>query len=1022
MRFILWITTLSGLLALAPVLPVRAATDDSLDEKTTEKQDQQKDKKEEKEEKETAEELTLERLFPEKSFFGPSARATAFSHDGRYAAYLYRPYIERRHGSDLWIYDVKTGESRRITSVSVMAEFQQATRKVREDRIKKAKKKRKAEKGKNGSKTEDKSENSQPGIIAEVSGQWQGLIKGGGEELGLPPEGLPFMLHLEVRQDGSVAGTIVAALTTATITDGNYDTETATLTCTFTEPDSGTTAVLSATIKGDTMKGKVTVESLGVTLDVTADRTAEYEDSTDANDADDSSADHADKDDTEAGKKDDTGDKKKEKEIEEEKDLGDVVLEDDADDKKAPRYGGVNSFSWAPEADELIFVSGGDLYRFFVDSGEIERLTRTKESEFDVQYLPDGSGYTFRRGGGVMKVVFGSSLIMEIDPKLPGGESMDGYRLSPDGNRMVFLTSTGWNWGNVGRKINIVNYRNRFAQVTQVPRHMSDDPFPDVSRSVYLYDLQRHFDEVSKLHKVYSRKLTGPRDVINVPQWSEDSTKIAFASYEQKSGLVTILESAWPYPEEKAEDNNSEETDETSPGINSDGENNEDAAAENADDSQQESAEKEKTDENAENKDEAEEPTKPEDARVIYRFLHNGGPTTPDMIRPQYLDDNKRLVFVTEISGFRHLHVLDPTYEQLDQLTRGRFEVYPLRMSHDRCLLFVTSTKENPAQRNIYKVDLHSGEMVRLDDRDGTFSTVAVSDDGEHVLANFVDYGFPRELLAWDVPDGETKILTDSHTEEAHKLTKFIPEYFNFENRHGQTIYGRMFKPDDWSPEDKRPLIIYVYGGPLGTTKMITRGSFSSSSYFFHYYMAKKHGYVTCTIDPRGASGFGGLFEKSNYEQVGKPQVEDLVDCVNWFVENQGVDPKRVGVHGWSFGGFQTQMCMYTQPDVFACGIAGAGPTEWENYNSWYSTGTVGPSRTGKTDLARFSLLPLAKNLKGHLLLIHGMEDSNVLYQDTVRVYRELLKAGKETLVDLFLDPTGGHGLGGDVKTIGRMR
>ena len=113
---------------------------------------------------------------------------------------------------------------------------------------------------------------------------------------------------------------------------------------------------------------------------------------------------------------------------------------------------------------------------------------------------------------------------------------------------------------------------------------------------------------------------------------------------------------------------------------------------------------------------------------------------------------------------------------------------------------------------------------------------------------------------------------------------------------------------------------------------------------------------------------------------------------------------------------------MYTAPDVFKVGIAGAGPTEWENYNSWYSTGTIGKSREGKTDLAKYSLLPLAKNLKGRLLLVHGMEDPNVLYQDTVRVYRELLKADKETLVELFLDPTGGHGLGGDVTTLRRYR
>jgi len=312
--------------------------------------------------------------------------------------------------------------------------------------------------------------------------------------------------------------------------------------------------------------------------------------------------------------------------------------------------------------------------------------------------------------------------------------------------------------------------------------------------------------------------------------------------------------------------------------------------------------------------------------------------------------------------------------------------------------------------------------VARLSAEEGNYASVAVSDDASHVLATHADFGSPRELVAIQPSaDASTTVrLTDSHPEEAHELTDAAPEYFTFENRHGQQIHGHMFKPDDWTPEDERPLLIYVYGGPLGERKMATRGSFSAPSYFFARYMAKEHGWVTATIDPRGASGYGAVFEKASFEQVGKPQTEDLVDGARWLVENAGVDEDRMALHGWSFGGFQTQMVMYTEPDVFAAGIAGAGPTEWHNYNSWYSTGTIGENRPGRTDLEEFSLLPLAKNLEGQLLLVHGVEDSNVLYQDTMRVYRELLNAGKETLVELFIDPTGGHGLGGDVDTYQR--
>ncbi len=109
---------------------------------------------------------------------------------------------------------------------------------------------------------------------------------------------------------------------------------------------------------------------------------------------------------------------------------------------------------------------------------------------------------------------------------------------------------------------------------------------------------------------------------------------------------------------------------------------------------------------------------------------------------------------------------------------------------------------------------------------------------------------------------------------------------------------------------------------------------------------------------------------------------------------------------------------MYTAPDVFTLGIAGAGPTEWQNYNTWYSTGVIGPVPNGKAeDLDKYSLTYLAKNLRGPLLLLHGMEDTNVLFQDTVKVYRKLLQAGKGPLVELAIDPTGGHGMGGDMDT-----
>jgi dipeptidyl aminopeptidase/acylaminoacyl peptidase len=781
--------------------------------------------------------LTLENLFPKKGFFGPSAADLSISRTGRYAAWLHRPYLERRHGNDLYLLEFATGTVRRATDATVLATFQASAREVLADRAEKAKKRKADEKA----------------------------------------------------------------------------------------------------------ADKAAAEGAGA-AEQTADDAARQR-------ARDNM--HVDQ----------------------------SVGEKDADDEKAPRYSGIGSVIWAPdERDELLFTAERDLYRYLVAEDRIERLTRTSERVSRPAWLPDASGYTYLDEGRLVRVRFGSHLFEEIQPRLPAGETLTGYELSPDGQRVVFVTRKG-EARSGGRTVKIARYTDRFMDVREVPRTVSDDPIPKTESFFYLYELSGVMQENGPLYRIHEFDTTGPRDVVQTPQWAPDSSRVVFATFEQGSSQVVILQAEFPTGDRVAELAKA-------------------AAA----------------------KDKDRKPHDPiaHDAAVLYRFLHDGGPNTPRMIAPQYLADSREVLFLSEQSGFRHLHVLDPTYQSQRQLTFGRFEVYPLRLSHDRRSVFVEATKEHPSRLDVYRVDIESGAMERRTPKDGIYEGAAFGDDGQGI-ANFVSWGEgPAELCHIGTDRSQTQ-LTDSHPDVARVFTAREPELFDYRNRHGQTIHGFLFEPERAEGE-KRPLLIYVYGGPLGTRKNVVDGTYQSDGYLFARYMTEVHGYLTCTIDPRGMSGYGALFEKANFEQVGRPQVEDLVDGVKHLIATRGVDPGKVGIHGWSFGGFQTQMCLYTEPEVFQVGMAGAGPTEWHNYNSWYSTGTIGSSREGRTDLDKYSLLPLAKNLKGRLLLIHGMEDSNVLYQDTVRVYRELLKAGKESLVELFLDPTGGHGLGGDVERIGRAR
>ena len=823
-------------------------------------------------------EITLKRLFPKESIFGPSARSTDISADGRYGAYLYRPYDERRHGNDLWVYDFKTKKSTRITNLAMMAKFQRTARIVKQDRLAKNKKKD-AEKDKE-----------------------EGEKKKGDKE---PPK----KAENNSSQDS----------------------------------------------KGQEQK-----------------KTAE--------------------------------------EIEAENKIVNTVDKKDADDKYAPAYGGISGFKWHPKENAMLVFSEGDVYHIAdITKPELKRLTKTSGSESQVDFLPDGTGYTYNVNNAVYRMRFDSHLMEQLNPRLQSGQELSNYSISPDGKKLVLVARTsGGFFSSSSRKVDIIRYRDRFAKAESIPRTVSDDEIKPQDVYVYLFDLDKIGWEESELLQVFHKKIDDPRDVISQPNWSLDSEKITFCFFNQADDLVEIR--VGEFPDEKEYKKRLGEAEKK-------------AAAKR----KEKAAEAKKEDEKNNRRPRPPRPSRTPltvefEAKTIYQFKHDGGPNTPRMVSPDWAEDNQHVVFVSEMSGFRHVHVLDTLYQSVRQVTSGHFEVYPLDYSEDHKTLFVTATKDSPARTMVYSIDLESGKMEKLSQEDGVYRTVAVSDDGSRLLANFATYGKLNELVAQD--GRQTNVITDSQPEEAVKLTQWKPEFFEYANREGHTIHGMMIKPDGWDAKSKKkyPLLIYVYGGPLGTTKSVVDASYRSESYFFGGYMAKKHGYLSVVIDPRGQSGYGGLFEKANYDQVGKPQVNDLVDGVKFLTENFNIDNKRVGIHGWSFGGFQTQMCLYTEPDVFQVGMAGAGPTEWENYNAWYTTGTVGPSKKGSPDQKKYSLRPLAKNLKGKLLLVHGIEDTNVLFQDTVAIYRELLKAGKEAHVELFLDPTGGHGLGGDVKTINKMR
>jgi len=624
--------------------------------------------------------------------------------------------------------------------------------------------------------------------------------------------------------------------------------------------------------------------------------------------------------------------------------------EDEKRKEPLPSYGGVAAYEWAHKSNEILFTFSGDVFRWKVGDAKPTRLTKTREPESQVEWLPDDSGYTFRRGQGVYRVKFGDASIEQLNPEMPSGVQFGGYFMSPDGERMVLFGSKP---GAQVRQVDYITYRGRFAEAKKTSRGVADDDFLG-EQFVYLFNVAEDAKGDGKPLEVW--KWPGGEEFqetsIHAEPWSPDSKRFTFASWKRdKKELIVHVA---------------------------------DLTTKKVDD--------------------------------VYKTTSDGEPMTPSLARPFFTPDGNNIVVMLDTSGFRQAHVIDPKLGGARQLTQGSFECYPLVMSKDGKSLFVRATKEDPSCQDVYRVDFQTGAFTRLTREEGTFGTPTFSHRNDKFAGSFSSWDQLVELAV--VEGGRQKEITDSHNKEAFwKQIKLKPKLFTYKNREGQDIHGFMFLPPGHKKTDKRPLMVYVYGGPLGEGYSVQCGNFNTTAYLFNMYLAYALGYVTVTIDPRGQTGYGAAFGRANWEKPGVAQVQDLTDGVKYLAENYGVDSKKVAINGWSFGGWQTQMCMYTAPDVFKLGIAGAGPTEWQNYNTWYTGGVIGNSPKGDAAyLDKYSLTYLAKNLKSPLMLLHGMEDTNVLFQDTVKVYRELLQYGKGPLVELALDPTGGHGMGGDMS------
>lgn len=369
--------------------------------------------------------------------------------------------------------------------------------------------------------------------------------------------------------------------------------------------------------------------------------------------------------------------------------------------------------------------------------------------------------------------------------------------------------------------------------------------------------------------------------------------------------------------------------------------------------------------------------------------------------------DSKQFVMQSQKDGYNHLYIYNIGTGAIRQLTKGNFVVEDFCGFNTKNKSVIIATNEaNPIQRNIYTVDVKSGKRKALDNGRGCHNA-SLSKSGQWIVDMYSEPDVPRNYdLVATANAKSLRLLTSKDPWEGYQQPIF--ESGSIKAADGTTdLYWRMVKPADFDASKKYPTVVYVYGGPHAHNVEASWHWYSRS---WETYMAQK-GYIVFILDNRGSENRGLEFEQATWHKLGKVEMLDQMKGVDYLKSLPYVDANRLGVHGWSYGGFMTISLMTNYPDVFKVGVAGGPVIDWRWYEVMYGERYMGTPDTNKEGIEACSLIPMAKNLKGKLQIIIGMNDPTVVPQHALSFIDACTEAG--TQPDFFVYPGEGHNMMG---------
>ncbi len=360
-----------------------------------------------------------------------------------------------------------------------------------------------------------------------------------------------------------------------------------------------------------------------------------------------------------------------------------------------------------------------------------------------------------------------------------------------------------------------------------------------------------------------------------------------------------------------------------------------------------------------------------------------------------------QFLLLSRRDGYRHIYLYNTSGKLIRQLTQGPWEVTSIYIpDNKKNTVYIGSTESSPLETNFYVVNITNGKRTPLTTEHGVHKIIADT-SGQYIIDQYSNHNTPLIQQFIDTKSGKK-----------HKIFSAEDPYKNYNypqietgtikaNDDSTDLYFRMVKPLNFDPNHKYPVIVYVYGGPHA---QMIKNSWKWDVRGFDIYMAQK-GYIVFTLDNRGSANRGLEFENITHRQLGKIESEDQITGIEFLKKQPFVDTDRIGVHGWSFGGFMTTYLLTHYPQIFKTGVAGGPVIDWSFYEIMYGERYMGTPQNNPEGYKNSNLNNFSKNLKGRLLLIHGDEDPVVVWQNSLSFLKSCIK--NRTYPDYFVYP--GH-------------